>query len=224
VIVRENEPVTLIGGGDASRNCVDRAIAAAPILVAADSGADQALSYGYEPTILIGDFDSVSTEALSQIPQDRQHRIAEQDSTDFEKCLREIHAPLVVGVGFTGARADHQLAVFNTLVRFPQKRCILLGVHEIMFLCPPTLRLDMQERDVVSLFPFGAVEGVSEGLKWPLNGLFCTPDGKISTSNQATGPIEISVTAPKMLVILPNVYLERVIEAFLSSASVWPGV
>ena len=36
--------------------------------------------------------------ARAAIPAERLHRIAEQDSTDFEKCLRNIRAPLVVGI------------------------------------------------------------------------------------------------------------------------------
>ena len=33
--------------------------------------------------------------------------ITEQDSTDFEKCLRRISAPEILGFGFLGARVDH---------------------------------------------------------------------------------------------------------------------
>ncbi len=223
MIVHRSEPVSLIGGGEATEARLKRAMEVAPSLVAADGGADKALTFGVEPIAVIGDFDSVSQATLDAISQEKQHRVDEQDSTDFEKCLRVIDAPLVVGVGFTGARLDHQLAVLNTLVRYPAKRCILLGADDITFLCPPTLRLDMKDGEIVSLFPMGAVEGVSEGLKWPLTGLFCTPDGQISTSNQATGPIDISVTAPKMLAMLPVAYFEAVVEAFLARPGGWGG-
>ena len=221
MIVHESSPVTLIGGGDLFDGCINQALSVAPRLIAADGGANKALSMGYRPSAVIGDFDSVSDTTLASLPPESLHRIAEQDSTDFEKCLREVSAPFFVGVGFTGARIDHQLAVFNALVRFPTKRCILLGQEDVVFLCPPSLQLNLPPGTPVSLFPLGAVEGVSDGLEWPINGLLCAPDGQISTSNHATGPLDISVTAPKMLMILPRAYFEDAVAALMARPSGW---
>lgn len=221
MIVSKNEPITLIGGGDPDQISLSLALRHSSSLVAADGGADRALEFGFAPQAVIGDFDSVTENALAQIPPEQQHRIAEQDSTDFEKALREIEAPLVIGVGFTGARMDHQLAVFNTLVRFPDKRCLLLGAHEVVFLCPPTFLLELPKGSTVSLFAMGAVEGVSDGLEWPIRGLHFAPDGQSGTSNIATGPIELSVTAPKMLVMLPRAAFDITVEALLNTSSRW---
>ena len=41
---------------------------------------------------MIGDFDSISDAAQRALPPAALHRIAEQDSTDFDKCLRNIDA------------------------------------------------------------------------------------------------------------------------------------
>ncbi|MEO0752346.1 MAG: thiamine diphosphokinase [Pseudomonadota bacterium] len=223
MIVSSQDPITLVGGGQVDASDVNLALAHAPTLVAADGGADRALAFGHAPVATIGDFDSITDKARAALSEDRLHHIAEQDSTDFEKALREISAPLVIGVGFTGARVDHQLAVINTLVRFPQKRCILLGAHEILVLCPPTLRLDVAAGTTVSLFPMGAVEGVSDGLKWPIGGLHFAPDGQVGTSNEATGPIDIAVTAPKMLLMLPRAVFPQMVAALLATSSRWEG-
>jgi len=222
MIVEASEPVTLIGGAAWQRAALDDALALAPRVVAADGGADAALAAGLKPEAVIGDMDSLSVEARASLPRQVIHEIPEQDSTDFDKCLRNIAAPLVLGVGFSGAWLDHQLAACNTLVRRPARRCILLGREELLFLAPPALRLPLPEGTPLSLFPMGAVEGVSDGLRWPIGGLNFAPDGQVGTSNRATGDVDLAVTAPKMLVILPRDMLRQTVRALLEAAAHWP--
>jgi len=223
LIVHANEPVTLIGGAAVTKKRIERALSLAPVLAAADSGADAALANGVEPAAVIGDFDSISDAAQQALPPAVLHRISEQDSTDFDKCLRNIRAPLILGIGFSGDRLDHALAAYNSLVRHPARRCILLGEEELVFLAPPSLSLDLPPETRVSLFPMGAVEGVSDGLEWPINGLNFAPDGRVGTSNIATGTVHMSFTAPKMLVILPEAALETVVRSLLGTTALWPG-
>ena len=222
MIVVHDKPVTLIGGAEVSKPVLSRAQSLAPLVVAADGGAKAALVNGVVPRAVIGDFDSLTDDMRAQIPKEALHPIPEQDTTDFDKCLRNIAAPLVVGIGFSGKRLDHQLAAYNTLVRHPDRPCLLLGVEELVFLCPPSIRLDLETGCPVSLFPMGAVEGVSDGLQYPIDGLNFAPDGRVGTSNTALGPVDISVTSPKMLVILPQECLEQVASALLTAGSNWP--
>ena len=223
MIVHDLAPITLIGGAEVTRDTLDRALALAPRAIAADGGADTALVHEVIPTDVIGDFDSLSESAQKILPDHCLHKIDEQDSTDFDKCLRNIDAPLLIGVGFSGTRLDHQLACYNALVRHTQHRCILLGTEELVFLAPPSLRLPLRSGCPVSLFPMGAVEGISDGLRWPISGLNFAPDGRVGTSNEATGPVNLSLTAPKMLVILPQTMLELVATALLATAAHWRG-
>ncbi|WP_294622459.1 thiamine diphosphokinase [uncultured Roseovarius sp.] len=222
MIVADDKPVTLIGGAEISKKMLNRAQSLGPLVVAADGGADAALYNGVVPDAVIGDFDSLTDWAREQLPQSALHCIPEQETTDFDKCLRNISAPLVVGVGFSGNRLDHQLAAYNTLVRHPNRPCLLLGLEELVFLCPPSIRLDLKSGTPVSLFPMGAVEGLSDGLRFAIDGVNFTPDGRVGTSNTATGPVEISVTSPKMLVILPQESFEQAAEALLAARSYWP--
>ncbi len=222
MIVYNSYPVTLVGGGSLDKSDLSRALSMGSYIVAADGGAEAAINHNVLPNAIIGDFDSISDKSLSKIPSDAQHRIEEQDSTDFDKCLRNIDSPLILAVGFTGARIDHQLAAFNTLVRHPDKRCILLGPCDTVFLAPPSINLDLPAGTTVSLFPMGAVEGHSEGLKWPISGICFTPDGQIGTSNEATGPVSLALTAPKMLVTVPSEHFELVANALQNTASHWP--
>lgn len=201
---------------------LQRVLALTSCAVAADSGAGPLLDHGIRPEAVIGDFDSITDAHRGAIPEQALHPVAEQDSTDFEKCISRIDAPLIVGAGFSGARVDHQMAVCNVLVRWPARRCALLGSDDVIFLAPPHMALDLPPGCRVSLFPMGVVEGRSSGLNWPIDGLVMTPDGQIGTSNMATGAMELNVTAPKMLVILPADHLEAVVAMLLENAARWP--
>lgn len=212
-IVTTDAPVTLIGGGWLGPDDLAQALAHAPHLVAADGGAAAALAAGHMPRAAIGDFDSLQPHVRAAIPAGRLFAIREQDSTDFDKALRSIAAPLVLGVGFLGGRADHQLAAFNTLVRRADRRCILIGAHEIVFHAPPLLDLPVRPGDVVSLFPMAAVSGRSRGLEWPIDGIDLAPDGRIGTSNRALGPVRLETDRPGLLVIAPRSALDAVVPA-----------
>jgi thiamine pyrophosphokinase len=134
---------------------------------------------------------------------ERLYRIAEQDSTDFDKCLRSIRAPLILGVGFTGARIDHELAACSALVAPGHPPCILIGPVDICFAAPPELSLDLAPGTRLSLFPLAVLRGRSTGLRWPIDAVPFAPSGPIGTSNEVTGPVRLAFDAPGMLVILP---------------------
>ena len=91
---------------------------------------------------------------------------------------------------------------------------VLVGGEDICFLCPPAFEIDLAPRTRVSLFPMGPVRGcLSEGLRWPIDGLAFAPDGRIGTSNEATGGlVRVVFDAPRMLVILPAGLLEPVVD------------
>ena len=211
--LRSETPVTLLGPGDVSPEYVEEILARAPFLVAADGGARSALRIGRVPEAVIGDFDSLPEDLRISLPQSILHRIPEQETTDFEKCLSRIEAPLTIALGFTGRRLDHELAVYNALARHPGVRCIVVGSHDLVFMAPREITLAVAEGTRVSLFPLAPVRGDSEGLRWPLSGIDFRPDGRVGTSNAATGPVRLRFDAPGMLVILPRAELPAAMAA-----------
>ncbi|MBE1283150.1 MAG: thiamine diphosphokinase [Rhodobacteraceae bacterium] len=217
-ILHSEKPVTLVGGGAIHPGDLDLALVRAPTLVAADGGAMAALDHGLVPDAVIGDFDSISDAALARIPDAILHPVAEQDSTDFDKCLERVLAPVILAVGFLGQRLDHQLAGFSALLRQAKQPCILIGADEIVFHLPRNFAADLEAGDVVSLFPLLPVQGRSTGLRWPIDGLELRPDGRIGTSNVALGPIRIWTDGPGLLCILPRRALDQVMPAFAPDA------
>ncbi|KIC22032.1 MULTISPECIES: thiamine diphosphokinase [unclassified Leisingera] len=212
-IVDVPEPITLVGGGEVASGDLEAALALAPVLVAADGGAAAALAAGQVPRAVIGDFDSLSDDVRGQLPPDSLHPVAEQDSTDFDKALRMIAAPAVLAVGFLGARVDHQLAAFSTLVQGHDVPVVLVGETEVIFHLTRAVELPAEAGEVISLFPMQEVQGHSEGLEWPIDGLTMSPMGRIGTSNRATGPVRLEAKGPGLLAIVPRRLLADVLGA-----------
>ncbi|WP_290559012.1 thiamine diphosphokinase [Aestuariivita sp.] len=195
----------------------------APTVVAADGGARHAVEAGFLPDAVIGDFDSLGDHMQATLPAHSLHRIGEQDSTDFEKCLSRIRAPLVVGLGFMGPRLDHQLAAFHALMRCADQRCVLVGETQVAFLCPPELHLALPVGALVSVFPLCAVSARSKGVEWPLDGLDLAPGRVIGTSNRAAADqVSIYCDRPGLLVILPGQQRAAALAALLTAPVPWP--
>lgn len=209
-------PVTLIGASVVEPQDLEAALEIAPYLVAADGGAATALQHGHTPGCVIGDFDSLPHFVTKVLTPNQRVHVTEQDSTDFEKCLERLDAPLILALGFAGRRLDHELAVYNTLVRFPAKRCLVVGGHDVVFHTPRSLSLRLELGSRLSLFPLAAVSGRSTGLRWPIDGIGFAPDGRIGTSNLVTGPVEMTFDGDGMLVILPRSALGAAIRALLN--------
>ena len=213
--VRTDEGVCLVGEGEVSVEVLAKALKLAPVLVAADGGANAAVKAGFVPEAVIGDLDSVSQDNRNALPSSRIIEVEEQDSTDFEKCLARISAPFIIGVGFTGRRLDHTLAAMSVLARQIGPPTILIDEFDVAFAPRAAVRLDTVPKTRVSLFPMDDVTGKSAGLKWPIDGLAFSPSTQIGTSNVATGPVDLMFDNSKMLVLLPADELETVIAALL---------
>jgi thiamine pyrophosphokinase len=216
VIVQSQDAITLVGGGSVSRRDLAFATLRAPVLVAADGGADRVLAAGLMPLAVIGDFDSITEAGRRAIAPDRQFRIDEQLTTDFDKALRSVSAPFVLALGVTGARLDHELAVLNALVRHQGCPCLAISASDVVFHAGSGLDLQLVVGDRLSLFPMAPVTGSSAGLHWPIEGLQFAPAGMIGTSNIVSTPqVSLRFDQPGMLVILPRARLDAAISALV---------
>lgn len=206
--------VTLLGAGQVNKDDIDLAMSIAPTLVAADGGAKIAVKMGQTPEFVVGDFDSISSSILKKIPKYAQLRIENQNSTDFEKCLDNVQAPLILGVGFLGRRLDHQLAALHALVKYRDTRCILLGKKDVCFHVPRQFSISLKSGSRFSLFPFAPTSGRSTGLQWPIDGLAFQPHQKIGTSNcVVSGKVKLTMEQPGMIAILPRNALKAAVQA-----------
>ncbi|WP_232830318.1 thiamine diphosphokinase [Oceanicella sp. SM1341] len=197
--------VTLVGGGELREPTLAAAEALAPRLFAADGGADRLQAFGRLPEAIIGDIDSLGPQEGFRAAGVEIRAVAEQDSTDFEKCLAHVASRLVIAVGFTGGRVDHMLAVLSAMAARPARRVLLLGPEDLCFLASGPLSLDLAAGTRVSLWPVAPTRVTEcEGLVWSARGMEMAPDGRIGTSNAAKGgPVRLAFANPGMMVFLP---------------------
>ena len=212
-VVQSASGITLLGGGPVRPDDILLALGFAPDLVAADGGADKALAENLPLQAVIGDFDSLSDEVRTRYPAEFFHQVAEQDSTDFEKCLARIQARFVLGLGFLGGRLDHELVACNALLAHSSFPVVLIGAKDIVFAPGPRLSMKTAPGQRFSLVPLMPFSGRSKGLKWPIDGLDFAPGGRMGTSNETTGPVQLKFDSPGALVIMPKAALPFVIAA-----------
>ncbi|MEM7056205.1 MAG: thiamine diphosphokinase [Pseudomonadota bacterium] len=211
-----SKPVTLVGGGELQTDVLQQSLELAPSLVAADGAADRLKTMGHAPDAVIGDMDSIATKDKWRNGPAQFIHLAEQHTTDFEKCLYSVDAPGFVCVGFTGRRVDHSLAVFHGMLRHSDRKVLLLSANDVISLVPEAgLRIDLPVKARVSLYPLLPVRGVaSEGLRWPIGGLEMAAGQQIGTSNMAvSSTVSVEFDKPGALLILDQKHVDALIIA-----------
>jgi len=150
-----------------------------PYVVAADSGAALAVALGFQPHVIVGDFDSIDPQLASKLKHHsrfERHSRA-KDATDgqlaLECALRQSPERLVL-VGFLGGpRLDQALANVFLLTTLPVPALLLDGDNEALLLhTGERWTWTPEPGEVISLLPVGGdAHGVTtDGLLWPLNG------------------------------------------------------
>lgn len=211
---RFDDGVTLVGGGALGASTVSDLLTRAPNLVACDGGASAVLQQGLTPALVIGDMDSIAEEDRARLDPATICEISEQDSTDFDKAIRTVEAPMILGAGFTGRRVDHELACYNALVRHADRKVVLVGEHDVCFHARGRVRLNLPVGMRVSMFPMAEVTVRATGLEYPLDPLTLAPWARVGTSNRAiTEEVKIVPEGAGLLVLLPRAGLDAVIAA-----------
>ncbi|GIX15660.1 MAG: thiamine pyrophosphokinase [Paracoccaceae bacterium] len=215
-----NVAVTLVGAGPVDGAALEAALGFAPRLIAADGGALRLAGLNRRPEAIIGDLDSLGPREPWLEAGIPVHHIAEQESTDFAKCLRMVEAPLYLALGFVGDRLDHFLAALSVLAAMPARRVILIGEGDLCLLAPREIALDLPRGTRVSIWPIAPTRVErAEGLVWPAGGLVLEPMGRIGTSNAARGGrVSLAFASRTAFLILPLAALGTVIAALSTRA------
>ena len=214
-------PAILIGAAPTNLSGIELCSLEWPIF-AADGGLCTAIANNLHPRAVIGDMDSVgATDYLN--PEIEFIHQTGQDDTDFEKCLNLIHAPLIVGFGFLGARHDHMLATLHTLASLSCNRpIILVGQDDVMMRVRGDCQFHLPIDTWFSLWPLGKQKFVqSRGLAWPVDGLTMEIGKQVGTSNRVTATNVKLKAGPGdgYMVILPADCLRPLMQAALHLAN-----
>lgn len=120
----------LVGGGKKpSQKLLNECMKESEILICADGGGDCLYEYSILPDYLVGDFDSISKEAMEYFRKKLENidtYPSEKNSTDSEICVEKalsLGVDEIIMLGFTGSRLDHVLGNLGLL-----QKCMLLGI------------------------------------------------------------------------------------------------
>ena len=170
-------------------------------VIAADRGAEACRQLGIVPDLLVGDFDSISAQALAWVkgenPQEVVTLPTHKDVTDTQAALElalERGAKGIVILGGTGSRLDHVLANVGLLLlaREAGAKAWLMDQSNRISLAYDGMGLKKEEAfgTYVSFFPLsGVVKGLTlTGFAYPLAGKDLTPyDAGLTVSNELAG-------------------------------------
>ena len=184
-------PVVMVGGGAVDDAQLETLARHYP-LIAVDSGANHIHDMGLKAEMLIGDFDSVKPSGRDQI--EKQIRIRDQNSTDFQKALKVISAPKIYALGFLGKRTDHSLGALHVLAEYliahdGERALILVDPYELVVMqrrafskkLPQGIRLSFH-----SMLPQRFMK--TKGLVWPMNGFDVGTGFNLAICNQVIIP------------------------------------
>jgi thiamine pyrophosphokinase len=181
-----DSPVILLGGGDINWFVLQQYLDTGYPVVAADGAANDLKDTGIVPDLIIGDLDSLEDQDF-WASQTQVHKVSEQDTTDFEKCLLATRAPSYLGFGFLGKRFDHSLAALHVLAKYcDHKPVLLVDMADAVLVTRKAITLTLPPGSRVSLFPLGPVEfETSSGLEYPLDDLVLEIGTRSGTSNKS---------------------------------------
>jgi len=169
-----------------------------PHIVCADGGALNAVKFGFQPQVIIGDLDSLTAEHIADFETKDtiiQRYPDENDETDLELALHwciDHQATEIYIIGGLGGRFDQTLAniYLLTLPELDDTHIEMVDAEQsIRVLDAGTHQIDGQVGDTISLIPIGdAVRGiVTSDLKYPLDdeALFLGPARGVSNVMEA---------------------------------------
>lgn len=185
------------------------------IVIAVDAGMEVLYRHHLTPDIIVGDFDSVSAEALSSFRQSDRIEFVElnpvKNSTDTEYALLDAinrGAAFLTILGGTGNRLDHVLANISLLAigidNHVEMELIDMNNRIRMIDKPVTLGKKEQFGKFVSIIPCSdEVTGVTlTGFKYELTDYTMTGGNSLGVSNEIEGETaEISLRTGRLLVI-----------------------
>ncbi|QVL56886.1 MAG: thiamine diphosphokinase [Simkaniaceae bacterium] len=173
-------------------------------IIAAD-GAARWLQSDY----IIGDIDSLSVSSSNGA---QVICVSEQETTDFEKCMRfaeerNLLPSLVLGI--SGGEIDHVLGNIQALLKHAKNHSFFFlddyqeGVKIGLPLTKGNYRAQVKPNATISILPFYLCTLTTKGLFWELENQALTPDGLNATRNRAIqDTVEFHIIEGKALVII----------------------
>ncbi len=144
-------------------------------IICCDGAVNNLIKSGREPSIIIGDLDSISPKIKKQFSEKLIH-ITDQNTNDLTKavdwCVSQSKNDVLI-LGATGKREDHTIANIALLSKYNEQLEIrMLTENGIFIPVSKTTKFDSFVGQQVSIFSQNSTTKISsEGLKYPLDEL-----------------------------------------------------
>jgi thiamine pyrophosphokinase len=209
--------VVVFAGGDRVPAGLGGVLPPEAYVIAADSGIEQAQTLGWPIDLAVGDFDSVSPEALAAAERAGariERHPAAKDATDLELALAAAAAlepREIVVAGGAGGRLDHLLGGILALAGADASST---GAEIRAYLGPARIHvvrsqvvLDGEPGEIVTLLALdGPAHGITtSGLLYPLADESLLPGSTRGVSNELVGGrATVTVGSGVLLAVLPG--------------------
>ena len=165
-------------------------------IIAVDSGIKHIYNLSLEPSILVGDLDSISKEDYQKVLEANINIDSYQknkENTDFELSLNKIENPHnknIFIIGGEGGDIDHMLSVFFIISHkeFYKNITWLYGKQTILF--KNNISLEIDSNINFSLIPLTDLKSLSiKGAKWELKNEDVESGHSLTLRNQTKGEL-----------------------------------
>ena len=149
-------------------------------IIAADGAANELIMNDINPDVIIGDLDSFNNKN-HQIYENFNMKdkapcfikIDEQDTNDFEKCLKWIiqqKLKNILIIGFQGGLLEHSVNNLSVLIKYMDKlNMTILENNRYSIPVSKSIKTILTSEEIISIIPINDANLFTKGLRWNLN-------------------------------------------------------
>ena len=179
IMIKKHFDAVIISNGSFPRSeRIRRLIDIIKIRVCCDGGANTFIAEGYEPTLIVGDGDSLTLENKEKYSS-IFIQISEQETNDQTKAVKQtisflkqkykITHPRILIVGATGKREDHTIGNISLLATYKRLADIIMISDYGYFEAVDSQRQwELPLGSEISIFNINATDFRSKGLLYPI--------------------------------------------------------
>lgn len=186
--------ILLIGSGEINsyEKLKSKMLSSYDKVIAVDGGANHLEGLQLEPSLLIGDFDSIDEDIYDSYEHVKRERYpSEKDFTDSELAFDIIKCEspdFVHIIGFWGSRWDHSLSNLMLLVKYKDLHIVMLDENNEAMYCHKKTSIKKKKGHFLSLIPFNDISELTiKHVKYPLDKKNIQWPSSLTLSNEILG-------------------------------------
>lgn len=146
------------------------------LIVAVDSGTEQAYKLFLKPDLIIGDLDSIDEKTIKRAEKDEVQILkyeTNKNETDFELALKHVIGEEIKDITIIGGEygeIDHLFGVLTVIISFQEDQQILWIHKDQSVLIPNTKKIAIGNNVEFSILPFTNLKNLNiSGAQWNLD-------------------------------------------------------